>query len=298
MELTVFSSRSSRAGQHIRGLRDLDRAFCGFVLQFKRCGFADFDDDRVRQTIHYIRLDRGEFLDIVGSGVQFVHGHRTVAAGRNFLNFLRTIRILIDPELNACQRLAVVTDLLDLQRTERRSIDAKARGRHNLRGRGAQKDFLQGIVRRDVCRDIVQRSSIFTGCTDRERLARSAHGRGDRQLLGLVAGISGHGDAGGETRGIERIATVDIRQLDCGFAEVFEVARAAELVSAYTRNYMRKENVPRPVISSACPTIVRLIRLRFPYLCSHVMPMLPPLEVASRMYNAPGAEAPGRYTNR
>lgn len=74
--------------------------------------------------------------------------------------------------------------------------------------------------------------------------------------------------------------------LDCGFDEVFEVARAAELVSAYTRNYMRKENVPRPVISSACPTIVRLIRLRFPYLCSHVMPMLPPLEVASKMAKA------------
>ena len=52
--------------------------------------------------------------------------------------------------------------------------------------------------------------------------------------------------------------------LDCGFDEVFEVARAAELVSAYTRNYMRKEGVSRPVISSACPTIVRLIRLRFP----------------------------------
>ena len=40
------------------------------------------------------------------------------------------------------------------------------------------------------------------------------------------------------------------------------------------------------MISPACPTIVRLIRLRFPYLCDNVMPMLPPVEVASRMAKA------------
>lgn len=74
--------------------------------------------------------------------------------------------------------------------------------------------------------------------------------------------------------------------LDCGFDDVFEVARAAEIVSEYTRRYMHKKEVPRPVISPACPTIVRLIRLRFPYLCDNVMPMLPPVEVASRMAKA------------
>ena len=64
---------------------------------------------------------------------------------------------------------------------------------------------------------------------------------------------------------------------------MFEVSRAAEIVSEYTRRYMRKKDIQRPVISSACPTIVRLIRLRFPYLCDNVMPILPPVEVASRM---------------
>ena len=75
--------------------------------------------------------------------------------------------------------------------------------------------------------------------------------------------------------------------LDIGFDDVFEVARAAELVSEYTRNYMRRMDVPRPVINSACPAIVRLISLRFPYLCDHVMPpLLPPIEIASRMAKA------------
>ncbi len=71
--------------------------------------------------------------------------------------------------------------------------------------------------------------------------------------------------------------------LDCGFDEVFEIARAAELVSEYTRRYMHAPEVRRPVISSACPVIVRLISLRFPFLCDHVMPLLPPIEIAGRM---------------
>lgn len=71
--------------------------------------------------------------------------------------------------------------------------------------------------------------------------------------------------------------------LDIGFDQVFEVARAAEVVTEYQRRYMRKPDISRPIISSACPTIVRLIRLRFPSLCEHIIPMLPPVEVASQM---------------
>lgn len=71
--------------------------------------------------------------------------------------------------------------------------------------------------------------------------------------------------------------------LDSGFDEVFEVAQAAELVSEYTRRYMHSPGIKRPVINSACPVIVRLISLRFPFLCDHVMPMMPPIEIAGRM---------------
>ena len=71
--------------------------------------------------------------------------------------------------------------------------------------------------------------------------------------------------------------------LDMGFDDVFEVARAAEIVTEYTRRYMRTANCNLPVINSDCPVIVRLITLRFPYLCDHVIPMMPPIEVAGRM---------------
>ena len=71
--------------------------------------------------------------------------------------------------------------------------------------------------------------------------------------------------------------------IDCGFSEVFEVARAAELVTEYTRNYMRRKDIKYPVINSACPVVTRLIGLRFPYLVDHIIPLLPPVEIASRM---------------
>lgn len=70
--------------------------------------------------------------------------------------------------------------------------------------------------------------------------------------------------------------------LDLGFDDVYEVARSAEIISECTRRYMRKPDILKPVISSACPAIVRLIRLRFPELCDHVLPILPPVEYASR----------------
>ena len=71
--------------------------------------------------------------------------------------------------------------------------------------------------------------------------------------------------------------------LDIGFDDVVEVSQAAELVSAYTRLYLKNEGVIKPVISSACPVVLRLISLRYPMLKEHIMQMLPPMEIAARM---------------
>jgi hypothetical protein len=71
--------------------------------------------------------------------------------------------------------------------------------------------------------------------------------------------------------------------LKIGFDDVYEVAKAAELVSAYTRIYLQTEGVMKPAISSACPVIMRLISLRFPSLADHVIHMLPPMEIAAKL---------------
>lgn len=71
--------------------------------------------------------------------------------------------------------------------------------------------------------------------------------------------------------------------LKLGFNQVFEVSKAAELVSAYTRMYLKTDGVKKPAISSACPAVVRLIGLRFPSLNDHIIHMLPPMEVAAKL---------------
>ena len=71
--------------------------------------------------------------------------------------------------------------------------------------------------------------------------------------------------------------------LDLGFSHVFEVARAAELVTEYTRLYLKRPDIKHPVISSACPVVTRLISLRFPYLCDNIIPILSPMDIAGRM---------------
>ncbi len=75
-----------------------------------------------------------------------------------------------------------------------------------------------------------------------------------------------------------------------GFDMVFEVAKAAEIVSSYTRIYLRRENIRKPVISSACPVIARLIGMRFPYLLENLMPLLPPMEIAAQTARAKAME--------
>ena len=40
-----------------------------------------------------------------------------------------------------------------------------------------------------------------------------------------------------------------------GFDDVYEVAKAAEIVSAVTRSLMKSGKLIKPVISSACPAV-------------------------------------------
>ena len=108
-----------------------------------------------------------------------------------------------------------------------------------------------------------------------------------------------------------------------GFDDVFEVAKAAEIVSDRTRELMEGRGnegnvgggaggndvgggaggndigggaggndavgtaavgeLPRPLISSACPAVVRLIRIRFPGLIKNLLPLKAPIELAARM---------------
>ncbi|MDR1131683.1 MAG: 4Fe-4S dicluster domain-containing protein [Oscillospiraceae bacterium] len=68
-----------------------------------------------------------------------------------------------------------------------------------------------------------------------------------------------------------------------GFDAVYEVAAAAELVSDATRRLIEKGGLKKPVISSACPAVLRLIRICFPNLLENVLPLSAPMELAARL---------------
>lgn len=78
-----------------------------------------------------------------------------------------------------------------------------------------------------------------------------------------------------------------------GFDDVYEVARAAEFVTDATKKLMASGNAKKPMISSACPAVVRLIQVRFPNLIDNLIKLESPMEVAAKMARKKAAEAKG-----
>lgn len=69
--------------------------------------------------------------------------------------------------------------------------------------------------------------------------------------------------------------------LELGFDDVFEVAKAAEIVTYFTKQFILSEKNKKPIISSACPAVVRLIQTKFPDLIENILPIASPMEVAA-----------------
>ena len=85
----------------------------------------------------------------------------------------------------------------------------------------------------------------------------------------------------GQFRGLNNPEYV-LEALKCiGFDDVFEVARGADVVTRAIRERLKEPRLPKPMISSACPTVVRLIQVRFPDLLDHVVDIRQPMEVAA-----------------
>ena len=67
-----------------------------------------------------------------------------------------------------------------------------------------------------------------------------------------------------------------------GFDYVYEVARGAEISTIQTNKYLHEHPEKRPLISTACPAVLRLIQLRYPNLIPNLMPIKSPMEIAAQ----------------
>lgn len=86
--------------------------------------------------------------------------------------------------------------------------------------------------------------------------------------------------------------------LAVGFDDVFEVPVGATIVSYAVRTYMARERFVRPLISSACPAVLRLIQVRFPSLLDHIAPIESPMEVAAALARERAVAATGLPPDR
>lgn len=78
-----------------------------------------------------------------------------------------------------------------------------------------------------------------------------------------------------------------------GFDDVYEVGAAAEMVSEMSRTYVIEHEEQKPFISTACPSVVRLIRVRFPNLIEHLLPLTSPMDLAAKMARKRAVERTG-----
>ncbi len=78
-----------------------------------------------------------------------------------------------------------------------------------------------------------------------------------------------------------------------GFDDVYEVSGAAELVSQISRKYVEEHKEQWPIISTACPSVVRLIRVRFPNLIEHLLPVSAPVDLAASLARKQAMEKTG-----
>ncbi len=81
--------------------------------------------------------------------------------------------------------------------------------------------------------------------------------------------------------------------LNIGFDDAFEVARGAEVITQKTRELLNDKERERPIISSACPAVVRLIAVRFPSLADHIIPLTSPMEAAAQLARKEAMEKTG-----
>jgi iron only hydrogenase large subunit-like protein len=67
-----------------------------------------------------------------------------------------------------------------------------------------------------------------------------------------------------------------------GFDDAFDLSLTCGEVSFAIQEYLREYTGPRPLISIACPTVVRLIQVKYPALIEQLIPIDLPREVAAR----------------
>jgi len=72
--------------------------------------------------------------------------------------------------------------------------------------------------------------------------------------------------------------------LDLGFTDVYEVEHAVDVLQNAMQNYAKRNEDKKPLISSFCPAVIRLIQVKFPAMVDHIILLHPPLDISALYY--------------
>lgn len=73
---------------------------------------------------------------------------------------------------------------------------------------------------------------------------------------------------------------------EAGFTHVYEIESCSPHLINYFNNQVKDDAVEKPVISSFCPAIVRLIQVSFPSLVDHIAPVKTPADIAAYYFKS------------
>ncbi len=85
----------------------------------------------------------------------------------------------------------------------------------------------------------------------------------------------------------EKVSTTQVSSVLCelGFNHIYEVENGVEVLKDQMIEYVEDHQDTKPLISTFCPAIVRLIQVRFPTLTDHFILMKSPLDVSAAYYH-------------
>lgn len=87
----------------------------------------------------------------------------------------------------------------------------------------------------------------------------------------------------GQFKGIKSRNHVLTALKQIGFDDVYEEAIGAEMISYATRELLQSGKKELPLISSGCPSVLKMIQIAYPNLLDHVVDYRPPVEVVASM---------------
>ncbi|MDA3779700.1 MAG: 4Fe-4S binding protein [Bacteroidales bacterium] len=71
---------------------------------------------------------------------------------------------------------------------------------------------------------------------------------------------------------------------ELGFTDIFEVEHSVDLLNTEINNLVDNKSTKKPLLSSFCPAIIRLIQVKFPSLVNNIVHLRSPLDMAAFYY--------------